>query len=1325
MAGHGRPRSGLRAPARRQPKRTRNLGLVRVALWHFVLSLSASLLFAATSFADELDLRLRVTWGGGEARAWRGSLVARDGQLFQPKCLGSEADVADEFVLERDTLRFIQPIPMTSDGFDVQVVGTDETILEFELVPADRPESKKTAKIKLADYVQAARISHQDPLDDRGNKLHVQRAPGDRLRVTFERDALIFSPEEVFALTVQPHELALAAGTAMRCLIQLMPVDSDDVLWKESYDVRVDDAGAIPVIGPVNVALPLDEGVYDVVISLQQKRFAENLVPGNLVPSKSLIQRKVQVIVLGDQPIPVEQAEWTVVEQIDPANPKWWERLNWLPQWKVLPGSLPRAPLGDQPLVSREFQGQQVHELGSYGWHAVPVPIEKVGEPHILEVEYPADSRQTLGIYIVEPNAAGQVRTFGVDSGMDVSGYPNSGNQKVGKHRLIFWPRTETPWLLLSNHRSDVPAMFGKIRVLAGPPRLPPMELSTPSGERLLAAYYEKPLFGENLGAGEAYDLSTNGSYKDWQTFYLGTLRLVEYLKHTGFNAAVVTVLCDGATLYPSEALRTTPKFDNGLLFQSGQDPIPKDVLEMMLRIFDREGLKLIPAIQYSVQLPALEEGLRDGQSDLGGIALVGFLPGDPKPKLGRANAFRGAASFYNPLDVRVQQAMRQVAAEVLDRCKEHPSFAGLAVQLSPNGYATLPDDSWCLDDATFDRFAKANRLVNPAGQDRLTHRLQLVSGDARAAWLKWRTAEMTKFYRDLNADVQRIDSSAKLLLSMTELAAGRLIQNALRPRLSGRADFADAMLRHGLDGAELAQDAQVMLLRPHRVTLSSNLVVSGAQLELDHNEIVDDYFRSAGHHGASIVHQAFLQQLRQFDAVSPFGPENTSTHFAAHISPSGENSRLHFVRSLARVDSPVILYGGSVLPLGQEESQSRFMRVFRELPAGPFKPIESTSVGETSAAVVRMLKQSGRTYVYAANSTGLAATVQIQIKMAAPAAVQGLDGRPAPVLARKNDLTTWTVDLEPYDLAAIVCSSDAIQVVDWNIQFNPESVAMLDGMVQELRVRVDHLNKFQAIQVIENADFEQPIQQNQIPGWTFARNPGVTVNLDGNRPFQGNQSLHFRVQGNKTVGWIRSRPFPSPRTGRISVQAWIRTRDATQQPPLRMSLDGNLGSGKPTYRWWSLGIDVDGRTFQPIGPGKDQVPAQWSASPFLIHAIDLPMTDGGEVSIGFDMLGPGEVWIDDVQISDVYFEPANEFKELRKNVFNAQFQLQSGKPGELAECQHFLQSYWPQFLMEFVAPPRLSRAVPPPSSPAEKSSKWPLPKIQLKPMFHKPDKVK
>ncbi len=52
-------------------------------------------------------------------------------------------------------------------------------------------------------------------------------------------------------------------------------------------------------------------------------------------------------------------------------------------------------------------------------------------------------------------------------------------------------------------------------------------------------------------------------------------------------------VLADGSTIYPSALADPTPRYDTGVFFTSAQDPVRKDVLEMLLRMFDREGMQL------------------------------------------------------------------------------------------------------------------------------------------------------------------------------------------------------------------------------------------------------------------------------------------------------------------------------------------------------------------------------------------------------------------------------------------------------------------------------------------------------------------------------------------------------------------------------------------------------------------------------------------------------------------------------------------------------------------------------------------------------------
>jgi hypothetical protein len=96
----------------------------------------------------------------------------------------------------------------------------------------------------------------------------------------------------------------------------------------------------------------------------------------------------------------------------------------------------------------------------------------------------------------------------------------------------------------------------------------------------------------------------------------------------------------------------------------------------------------------------------------------------------------------------------------------------------------------------------------------------------------------------------------------------------------------------------------------------------------------------------------------------------------------------------------------------------------------------------------------------------------------------------------------------------------------------------------------------------------------------------------------------------------------------------------------------------------------------------------------------NLPPQGLSELRVGFDLMAEGEVWIDDVQIFDLWFEDAEQ-SELLKAIANADFLLTSG---HVADCQRFVEGYWAQFLKSHVplaanlGPPELF--TPPVSGP-------------------------
>ncbi len=314
----------------------------------------------------------------------------------------------------------------------------------------------------------------------------------------------------------------------------------------------------------------------------------------------------------------------------------------------------------------------------------------------MLEVDYPADSEQSFGISIVEPNAYGVVSGVNRDTEVYVEGLGRSEAKHSQTQRLVFWPRTQAPMLVITNLHPTAVAHFGQIRVYKrSTNRLTsePVAKAVPDG-RLVAAYLARPTAAETFGATKTIDpiSAANGvvtnCVDDSQTAYETATRMADYLHYCGYNSVVVNLPID------EQSQSATPPSNS----------LDVDPFELMLRVFDREGISVLPAVDFAVPLPQLEALRRKSDAQTSGLEWVG---GDGKTWLDSQGTRHGRAPFYNLLDPRVQQSMRQHVQNLIDRYGRHASFAGVTIQLSSNGYALLPSLEWGLDDTTFARFAR------------------------------------------------------------------------------------------------------------------------------------------------------------------------------------------------------------------------------------------------------------------------------------------------------------------------------------------------------------------------------------------------------------------------------------------------------------------------------------------------------------------------------------------------------------------------------------------------------------------------------------------
>jgi len=989
--------------------------------------------------------------------------------------------------------------------------------------------------------------------------------------------------------------------------------------------------------------------------------------------SRAAVQRTIQVAVVDEQPAAADRTPWRVLAEIDPTQgplgdgptAKWTDWLKRLPQLKWSTG-FSQGPLGNGHAVRNEHHGTPLLQLGPEGWQAYPLPIQRTDEPHLVEIEYPSDLAQTLSISIIEPNAAGKIVPIGVDSGLDVVDPPPGETTRMLKHRLTFWPRTKTPLVLLVNRRTDRPAAFGKLAVLVGPTRLPPApqhgRTNSGSEPRLIAAFFDRPIFPANFGAGKALDASGEGTWDDWATFLEGGRRFVEYLKYSGYNAAVVTVACEGSALYPSRLLEPTPKYDSGVFLTNGADPLRKDVLEMLLRLFDREGLVLIPSIQFAAPLPELERLRRAGGADSAGLELIGA---DGSSWVARHETNQGLAPYYNPLHPQVRRAMAAVIGEIEERYSHHDSFGGLSLQLGPDTYLQLPGEAWGLDDATIERFGSAARVRVPGlGPMKYTQRSEYLLGEARSKWLEWRSRELTETYRQLHETLARRNPKLKLYLASADVLTSGPLQSQLRPALPNRPHLEHALLGVGLDPSLFRNDS-IVLLRPQRSAPLISLASQGANLEMQRSAVADRIFAAEGIAGVHWFHESLPLAVPSFDAVSPFGPENTRTWLVTHATPGGPANRMRLAHSLAVSDVQVMFDGGWLLPLGAEEDVRSIYDVYRHLPRERFQTATPGEGGHSQPLVVRSLSLGQQTYLYVVNDSPWSVSGQIELRSPVDFRASALGVATPPSVERTAEGWRWKVRMNPYDVQAVLLTAPRVTVAGWQASVDSQLVGQLTQRVQDIRTRANRLRAPQPFDALRNPSFEA-VAKEGVPQWLHAQGSGIQVQVDSQTAHSGQRSL--KLKSDQGVVWLRSTPFPTPSTGRLAVWAWLKVNSPDSQPPLRLAIEGRL-DGRTYYRFATVGG----------GKGASPLSTQWTQYWFQID--DLPTTGLHDLRVGFDLMGAGEVWLDDVQLFDLWFYD-NERDEMIKNIGLADFNLTSG---QLADCQRFLEGYWPRFLRQHV----------------------------------------
>ncbi len=1230
----------------------------------------------ATVIAAEAlqPVRFRIEWSGGAPRIWSGIVESRDGQFSDPSALGLEADVPGSMWIDGHVLYLQRFSSGVYDGVDATIVGDPQSPVTITLQAADSKAAAKSEPARWRFEFRPGELSAEPrvlTLANSDTRVSLRRAPGDALAVTLDRPHLLFDPGERLTADVAINVRPVGRAAAATFDWKLTPARSDSTLGSGSQSIALNAEAAAPSIVPLDIPLPQQEGVYDVHFSL--------LGRGLRTETGAL-----QLVVLSRLPLVSFDSgrRDRIVDSFEPSRPGVLRKLEKPRSFREMNEPLGRL-LGFTP---RQVTNLTTGAEQKVEWSAFKLHVKTPEHPHRLVITMTGEVPQRIGVSLLEPNAAAQLMPIGLDSGVTVSSQSSpagstaaEGDERFVTHELLFWPKVREPILLLHDMGTGRPLNVSKVDVIELG-ALPTQNDRVPlplSQQRLVGPYLHKPLIPENFGATETYDSPSGRSLDDWVTFYSAGERFIRYLQHENCNSALISVLSDGGTIYPSDLLSPTPRYDTGTFLASGQDPVRKDVLELLYRLFDREGLALIPELQFASPLPVLETELRRGGDAVRGIELIGR---DGRSWRAARGTVRGTAPYYNPLDPRVQEAMIDIVRELVARYRDHTAFQGVAVELANIGYMQFPDLEWGYDDETVSRFERETgiQVPNAEGEARFATRYNFLTGQERTRWVQWRCRELARFYQRMSEVVTSVGPHVRFVLSATNVLQSAEPEQTVETSIRSRQSFADLLPPRGLDFKLLADVPRLVVLRPVLPASSDHPSDDVLDEQANHSVALDRAFQ-AGQPGVLVFRRPREFRISEFDAVSPWEP--ALTWLAVHHSPIGPKNREPIIHALASNDAQVLFDGGWMIPLGQESQLRDIRDTLLSLPAVPFHLDEI----QQQPAVVRLARLEGKTWCYVVNECPDPINVQLRWSCAPGTRSRILPrGTEYPLESDDRGGSRVVVALPAFGLWAFVIEQENARLHEVAVKVPEAALTALKDRVQRLEKLIADANKSaqksgpRQKALISNPGFESsPESRDLLPGWKLPVENAAAWTLDESNPRSGKSSLLLIADSDDGASLSSKLPVQDDRI--VDLYLWLRSD--VDDTDVRLVFEATLG--EEVFRQ-EADFHIDTR---------------WRRYRFQVTGIPAKHWDDTQVRV--EMRGPGRIWIDDVEAHPQRMSE-EDLRQLTR-VYSSITLAWDEK--RYTDCLRLLESYWSQMLDD--APPaEPSTSETPPTSPVSRTAR-------------------
>lgn len=1187
--------------------------------------------FAWGDVKRPVSVKLRVDWGEQTPRLWNAQIKLTDGYVQTANSLGVDADETAVIAQTKESISYQPRTNRVFNSIEFQVQGNLNT--RIQVLIQDRNDLLISAKhaFSLKDILEQEQIL---PVNQTNAQVIIQQAPGDSFILKSKRPHLVFEPDDLMEFHAIPKYLLHTdrqVGSEIRWA--LYRSRSSELVSSGSRKLKQQNRDQLLKQGiPLSIKAPA-EGVYDLVVAIDSSH--QSVAQIVAIPSN----KKQQA------PLTQQSNSAQLVDQFE---------LNGFQN--------------HHDLVSRQSRNRIRNSLKSFlkanpsrnetdktspPWSAYHLKIVNPDQPHKLVVTYPTHHDAPMGFSILEPDAAGQLVPVGIDAGIYQTDSevvaPMKQNQGTARTEILFWPRIQNPVLLFHSLGQTKPSEIMRVEVYQLPDTPGNTTFNSENDsekKRLVGPYMQKPLLPEIFGATQFLDPKSNRSLDDWQTFYDAGNRLAYYLNHHNFNSVLLAVSADGSTIYPSQYLAATPRYDSGIYHSSGQDISRKDVLEMLFRIFDREKLTLVPELQFSSMIARLEKVIAEHPEQAVGIELINIHGQSWRDSEGST---RGQAPFYNPINPLVQSEIIKIFSEVVTRYKDHPAFQGVAVQLSMNGYLQLPGLKWGYDDLTVSQFENETGVKIPAAPEasKYEKRYQFLTTSALPQWTQWRCRKIKEFHQRLAKVLQKEQPTARMIFSSRELLPAQSGTGNVISALKAGIQLRPVLREMGLDFTEYAQFGNTSVLRPG--LYHSQLQRSAIARVINNHPTVDDSFKTRSN-GVLYYHPPVEIRIPEFDQISPWQP--AFTWLVCQPSMAGADNRVRYVHSIATLDPYYIFDGGWTIPFGQEYETRSIRTQIMNLPAMPFQTIQSVE----QPVIARISRGKEKTYYYLVNDFPYPCQVTVKLTVPSKADIVQLSSNERiQTIHSPEGIQSYTVSLDAFDLQAFKIHDAQVQIRSVKCQLNQSTLSHLQAKIDQRKSHL--LNLHQSMEketaVILQADFESGTSSEYIlAGWEAKGHNRNSWKLDTSEAHSGKSSLVLdQASGNSS---LKTNEIPLHECRYLNMSVWLKSNAKSTQ--VRIALEAEQ-EGKLKVQSAIISVDH-----------------QWRK--YVFRVKDIPSNQIKNAHILIEKLGADKLWIDDVDLQIHQISPEDD-RQLTKLVSSLSFAWDSHR---YLDCYRLIESYWGRF---------------------------------------------